>query len=84
MPTERQILGAKIRAANDAYVKARRKPCAGGYEVPSNQDRYRYLAKKFGMAPHEISHYFTFTRYCEHPWSKGACNDCPDVGPRNT
>ena len=102
MPTPYQILGAKIRAAEEAYIKKHRRPYTAGplamprkdvyeylssilgqqhqegYLVPSRKDTYKYLSKLFGMPTHEVSYFFTYSRFCEHPWSAGACDDCPD------
>jgi hypothetical protein len=77
MITERQIVGAKIRAADEEYINKHRKPLGGGYEVPSNKERYEYLAKKFGLPVTEISYFMTYSRQCTHPWSAGACPQCP-------
>lgn len=78
MPTANQILGAKIRAANEAYVKKHRRVLEGGFEVPSQTDCYNHLAAKFGMSAVEVSRYLTYSRVCDHPWADGACDDCPD------
>lgn len=82
-PNERQILGAKIRFEEERYVKEHRKPLAGGWEVPSQKEIYAHLATVFEMAPHEVSRYLTYTRYCSHDWSTGACSQCPDPGIGN-
>ena len=76
-PSERQVLAAKIRACEEEYERKHRKPSGGGYEVPSNKDRYKYLSKKFGMSPVDVSYYFTYSRTCSHKWSEGACFECP-------
>ncbi len=76
--TSRQILGAKIRAASEAWLKQQQKPYKGGYEIPTNQERYAYLSKVFGLSPVEISYFFTYSRNCTHEWSEGACPSCPD------
>lgn len=77
-PNAHQILGAKIRAAEEAFVKKHRRKYGGGWEIPSREDTYAYLSKLFGLPPHEISYFFTYSCYCDHPWSAGACPDCPD------
>ncbi len=77
MPTERQILGAKIRAEAERYVNQHRRPCQGGHEVPSNEERNAAVGKKFGLSALDVSYFMTYSRYCAHPWSKGACDKCP-------
>jgi hypothetical protein len=77
MPTERQILGAKIRAEKDRYVRKHQKPHMGGYLVPENAEVDEHLAKKFGLPTLEIRYFMTWSRRCDHPWSAGACDDCP-------
>lgn len=76
--TERQILGAKVRAAEEAWTLKHQKPCGGGFLVPLREERDRYLSRKFGMPPHRISYFLTWSRTCTHPWSEGACEDCPE------
>lgn len=49
-PSPRQILGCKVRAAREAYEHARRKPLGGGWEVPSREETYAYLAAEFGLS----------------------------------
>lgn len=81
MPSEKQILGARIRAANEAYVLANRKPYngqRGSWVVPSSEERNRYLSEMFDMPPREVSYYLTYSRSCTHAWSEGACDRCPD------
>ncbi len=78
MPTEKQILGAKIRAAGDKFIKERKKPCVGGFIVPSNRDKNAFIANMFCMSPVEVSYFFTYSRYCDHPWASGACDRCPE------
>ena len=80
MPTERQVLGAKILAAKEAFVDQHKKPWGkggGGWLVPSTEDRYAYLSEKFGLMPRTLSFFMTYSRSCEHPWSEGACAKCP-------
>lgn len=78
MPTERQILGAKIRAENERYVLKNRKPYRGGYEVPGRQKISAHLAKTFRMPAEKVSYFLTWSRSCTHPWSAGACDACPE------
>lgn len=79
MPTEQQILGAKIRAEAEAFDLKHRKPWmrGGGWIVPSTQERNEHLSRVFGLHPREFSRYMTYSRYCTHKWSEGACDDCP-------
>ena len=76
--TDRQILGAKIRAAAEAFIKKHQKPYMGGYEIPTNKEKYEHLSKLFGLSPLEISYFMTYSRVCTHEWSEGACPSCPD------
>lgn len=76
-PTERQILGAKIRAASEDFERAHRKPYRGGFEIPNREQRLRHLSGLFEIPPHEISIFLTWSRTCTHPWSSGACEKCP-------
>jgi len=78
VPSEKQILGCKIRAAEEAFYKKHRKPYEGGWIVPDNEKKYKHLSKLFGMPPHEISYFLTYSRSCTHSWSEGACADCPE------
>lgn len=77
MPTERQILGCKIRAALEEFHEARKKPEGGGFLLPSRKERDEYLSEMFGMPPVEIRYFLTYSCKCDHPWSDGACDDCP-------
>lgn len=77
-PTERQVLGAKIRAAEEAFVLKHRKPCAGGFNVPSRKAVYGHLAKMFQMSSVEVSYFLSYSRSCTHKWSEGACVGCPE------
>lgn len=60
-PTKLQILGAQIRAANEAFKKAKRKPYKGGYEIPPRKERDKHLSRLFGLPPHEISYFLTYS-----------------------
>lgn len=75
--TENQILGAKIRAEEERWVKKHRKPLGGGWLLPPTEEKYAHLSNMFNMPPHVIRRYMTYTRYCDHPWSAGACPKCP-------
>ena len=82
MPTERQILGAKIRAAEEEWHLKTRKPYGSkknpsGWIIPPREERDLYLAEMFGLDPQDISPFFTYSRSCTHPWSAGACDKCP-------
>ncbi len=81
MPTETQILGAKIMVAREAYEAKHRKPYMGkpsnGWIYPPRENVYRHLSKLFGLMPRTLSYFMTYSRSCEHPWSKGACDKCP-------
>jgi len=75
---------AKVRAAGDALQAKHRRPSKefpGGYEVLPNEKLYAILGKQFGLPAHQIGRYFTYSRngICTHPWSAGACKDCPRV-----
>jgi len=73
---------AKVRAASDALEAKHRRPSKefpGSYEVLPPAKRDVILGKQFGLPAHQISRYFTYARYCDHPWSAGACKDCPRV-----
>lgn len=78
-PTPRQILGALVRAEEERWTKKHRKPYqkGGGWLVPPRAERDAHLGKMFGLSPHEISQFFTYSRYCTHAWSDGACAQCP-------
>jgi len=76
-PTHSQILAAKVRAAVDAYVKKHRKPHMGGYLVPNRDTIYSAVSKKLGVRKEAISVCMSYSRYCDHPWSRGACSECP-------
>ena len=77
MPTERQLLGSQIRAAEEAWTLRHRKPYMGGFLVPPREEKYRYLSEEFGLSPYEISYFLVWSRSCSHPWSDGACEGCP-------
>lgn len=78
MPTNKQILGAEIRAAAEKFINDRKKPCCGGFTIPPNKDKYAFIANMFGMSAVDVSYFFTYSRYCEHPWAEGACDRCPE------
>jgi len=78
MPSEKQILGSKIRAAYESYFDSNKTPCRGGFLVPSTSQCLNHLSKLFGMKPVEIGYFLTYARYCTHPWSDGACDKCPE------
>ena len=77
--TPRQVLGARIRAERERYVKRLRKPYPeGGWIVPSQEKVHKHLSNKFGLDVEEVRSYLTYSRSCSHPWSEGACEQCPD------
>lgn len=76
-PTQHQVLAAKIRSAREAYERKHRKKCAGGWLVPSSEQVYKHLSKKFNMPWQSFCYYFTYSRQCTHPWNEGACHLCP-------
>lgn len=79
-PTERQILGAKVRAEAEKYeAKNRKKVRGGGWELPAGyrEKRNEHLARKFNLDPHEARRFLTWSRSCTHSWSEGACHLCP-------
>jgi hypothetical protein len=76
--TDLQILGAKIRAAEEEFVVANAKPYGGGFIVPSREEKLQYLSNVFGISTTEISYFLTWSRSCTHPWSAGACEKCPE------
>ncbi len=78
-PDEYQVRAAKVRAAIEAYEKKHRKPYAGGWEYPTSEKIYKAVAKITGESVYAISFITTYSRTCEHPWSKGACPKCPDA-----
>ncbi len=83
-PSPRQVFGCKVRAAREAYEHQHRNPLGGGWELPSREETYAYLAAEFGpttefgLSTHELSLFFTYSRACTHPWSAGACSKCPE------
>lgn len=78
MPTEKQILGAKIRTVGEKFIDDNKKPCRGGFLVPSNKDKNAFVANMFGMPVTEVSYFFTYARSCTHSWAEGACDRCPE------
>lgn len=76
-PSEKQILGAKIRAEEEAFYLANRKPYKGGWDIPPATEKLAHLSRIFEMPPHEISYFLTWSRSCTHKWSDGACIECP-------
>jgi hypothetical protein len=77
VPTSNQILGARIRAEQERYWAQHRKPYMGGYTGPSREVTLAHLSRVFGLTPHEVSGHLTYSRQCTHPWSDGACEQCP-------
>jgi hypothetical protein len=78
MPTERQILGAKIRAEREKYELKHRRRKDGEWCFPERSKIYAHLAKTFGISKTEVSYFMTYSRYCTHSWASGACDKCPD------
>ena len=76
-PNAAQVFAAKVRAAAEEYKRQRRKPMGGGYVVPPSEEVNTYLSEQFGIAPADVSFFFTYSRYCNHKWSEGACDQCP-------
>jgi hypothetical protein len=78
-PTERQILGASIRAEAEEYDAQARRPHPGGWEYPEGhrERRNAHLALKFGVSPQEAGRFMTYSRSCTHSWKEGACYKCP-------
>ena len=76
-PTERQVLGARVRAAFDQWILDHGTPGEGGVHLPSRQERDAYLCNLFDMEVHEVHQFLTYSRKCDHPWSEGACSKCP-------
>ena len=76
-PTAGQILAAQVRAAREAYDRKHRKPVTGGWEMPSREQVYKHLSKKFNLTSWELSFFFTYSRSCTHEWNEGACHLCP-------
>jgi hypothetical protein len=78
-PTERQILGAKVRAEAEKYEAKNRKKVREGWELPAGywKKRDAHLAQKFNLDPREASRFLTWSRSCTHSWSEGACHLCP-------
>lgn len=78
MITVQQQLGAEIRAYAEVQEKKHSRPYMGGRLMLLSQEKlYAKVAKKFGLPYNEVSRYFTWSRSCTHPWSAGACEDCP-------
>jgi len=77
-PSERQQLGCRIRAAQEAFIKDHRTPCGGGWSVPDRDIVYEHLSKLFGIPKAEVGYFMTYSRYCTHPWDAGACIKCPE------
>lgn len=75
--TTSQILAAKVRAAVEAYYKKHRKPCGGGFLLPDKKKTYSEVAKMCSVSEIAVGFCMTYSRYCEHPWSEGACSKCP-------
>lgn len=78
-PDEFQKRAAKVRAVSEAYYKKHRKPYLGGYLVPSSEKVYKVIAKITGETVRAVNFCMTYSRSCAHPWSKGACADCPSA-----
>jgi len=76
-PTPSQTLGAQIRAEEERWTKTHRKPYKGGWLIPPKAERDMHLSQMFGLTPHEVSLFLTYSRYCTHRWSDGACVRCP-------
>lgn len=70
---------AEVRAYSESLEKKYQRPYKGGYLMPERDKIYRLISKKFGVPVDALVAYFTFARYCTHPWSAGACEDCPSV-----
>jgi len=77
MITKLQILGAEIRAAEEQYVIKHRVAHKGGWIVPCREEVHEYLSEIFGIPAERIKFFFTYSRQCNHPWSEGACEECP-------
>jgi hypothetical protein len=79
VPTDKQVLGARIRAAEEAYVKKHRKPYkGGGWIIPSRQEVHGHLSAMFDIPVRDIGFFLTYSRNCTHTWAQGACDACPD------
>jgi len=82
-PSKGKQLAAQVRAAREKLEAKYRRPCKefkGSFEIHiTREEVYARLGKQFGIPPNEIDRYFTFSRSCTHPWSAGACKDCPSV-----
>jgi hypothetical protein len=71
---------AKVRAFKETLEKKHSRPYQGGREILITRDElYAAVEKKFSIPRDQVSYYFTWSRSCTHPWSKGACENCPPV-----
>jgi hypothetical protein len=75
--SQNQILGCKIRAAEEKFYKKHRKRFEGGWIVPTSKKKLKFLSKKFNMSILDISYFLSYSRSCTHSWKKGACELCP-------
>jgi hypothetical protein len=81
MSTAAKQFVANVRAYKEKLEAKHSRPYAGGREILiSSEEVHKQISDKFGIVPsHEVSRYFTYSRSCTHPWSAGACKDCPEV-----
>ena len=66
-PTFNQRLAAKVRALEPKLE----------YWYPKREECYAAIARELGLPKDSISYCFSYSRKCTHPWSDGACKDCP-------
>ena len=81
VPNARQVMGARVRAAVELWKEKFGKRTSYGYEYPPRRHRDEWVSQFCACDARDVTYYLTFTRRCTHPWSDGACVDCPDVGP---
>lgn len=79
MPTVNQKFAAAVRAFHEKKLKKTERPVKGFkdcFEIDPEKAKKK-TAGKFGLTPSEVSYFLTFSRNCDHPWSQGACDECP-------
>lgn len=82
MPSPIQIVGAQIRHEVERFeLSHRRRVSDGVYELSVDRENYYSdIGEKYGMSWIDVTYFMTYSRYCSHSWSNGACDDCPEVG----
>lgn len=78
-PDQLRIRAARVRAVHDSYLVEHRKPHAGGWLIPSQEEVYQVVSSRTGESVNAVRHAMTYSRSCKHKWDEGACMDCPDA-----